>query len=159
MSKLASTLKSLLAGEFICPVAHPASYDMLIEEEHRAATEAWVGLLGLRLVRLSEEGAFFLAPEVADAEARSAVRDSLRNVRATLSPVVPVLEAIRQAQGQDAHLQPGLTLWESELAGARAAGDGAGAVGPTPGGEQQRPDVAHAGVPGQGALCRARGER
>lgn len=116
MSKLASTLKSLLAGEFICPVAHPASYDMLIEEEHRAAAEAWVGQLGLRLVRLSEEGAFFLAPELADAEARLAVRDSLRNVRATLSPVVPVLEAIRQAQGQDAHLQPGLTLWESELA-------------------------------------------
>lgn len=115
-SKLASTLKALLAGEFICPVAYPASYDLLIEEEHRGATEAWVEQLGLRLVRLSDEGAFFLAPEVADADARTAVRESLRNVRATLWPVVPVLEAIRQAQGQDAHLQPGLTLWESELA-------------------------------------------
>ena len=116
MSKLASTLKSLLAGEFICPVAHPLSYDLLCEQEHLDTVEAWVGQLGLRLVRLSEEGAFFLAPEIPDAEARSAVRDSLRNVRSILSPIVPVLEAIRQAQGQDAHLQPGLTLWESELA-------------------------------------------
>jgi len=116
MSKLASTLKALLTGEFICPVAYPASYDLLLDEEHCAAAEAWVAQLGLRLVRLSEEGAFFLAPEVADGDARAAIRDSLRNVRATLSPVVPVLEAIRQAQGQDAHLQPGLTLWESELA-------------------------------------------
>lgn len=116
MSKLASTLKALLAGEFICPVAHPASYDLLSEGEHRAATEAWVEHLGLRLVRLSEEGAFFLAPELPDTDARAAVRETLRNVRTTLSPVVPVLEAIRQAQGQDSHLQPGLTLWESELA-------------------------------------------
>jgi len=116
MSKLASTLKSLLAGEFICPVAHPAGYDLLCEEEHRAAAEAWVEQLGFRLVRLSDDGAFFLAPEVADTEARAAVRESLRNVRSTLWPIVPVLEAIRQAQGQDSHLQPGLTLWESELA-------------------------------------------
>ena len=116
MTRLASTLKSLLAGEFICPVAHPLSYDLLCEQEHLDTVEAWVGQLGLRLVRLSEDGAFFLAPEIPDAEARSAVRDSLRNVRSILSPVVPVLEAIRQAQGQDAHLQPGLTLWESELA-------------------------------------------
>ncbi|SDC46120.1 hypothetical protein SAMN05444679_103128 [Variovorax sp. CF079] len=116
MTRLASTLKSLLAGEFICPVAHPLSYDLLCEQEHLDTVEAWVGQLGLRLVRLSEEGAFFLAPEIPDAEARSAVRDSLRNVRSILSPIVPVLEAIRQAQGQDAHLQPGLTLWESELA-------------------------------------------
>ncbi|OUM00714.1 condensin complex protein MksE [Variovorax sp. JS1663] len=114
--KLASTLKALLAGEFICPVAHPDGYDLLIEEEHRTVVEAWVAQLGLRLVRLSDEGAFFLAPEVPDADARTAVRESLRNVRANLSPIVPVLAAIREAQGQDSHLQPGLTLWESELA-------------------------------------------
>lgn len=116
MSKLAHTLKALLAGEFICPVAYPDGYDLLTEEAHRAVAETWVGQLGLRLVRLSDEGAFFVAPALADTEARTAVRDSLRNVRTTLAPIVPVLEAIRRAQGQDVHLQPGLALWESELA-------------------------------------------
>jgi hypothetical protein len=116
MSQLASTLTALLAGEFICPVAHPVGYALLSEEEHRAVAEAWVAVLGKRLVRLGDEGAFFLAPDIADNEARKAVRESLRSVRVQLSPIVPVLEAIRQAQGQDAHLQPGLTLWESELA-------------------------------------------
>lgn len=116
MSRLATTLKYLAEGKFICPVAYPEEFDILCQEEHRVAAEAWLEQVGLRLARLSDEGAFFMAHALADHEMRLSVRDELRNVRSRLHPVVPVLEAIRQAQGQDPRLQPGDTIWESEIA-------------------------------------------
>lgn len=116
MSRLATALKRLAEGKFICPVAYPEEFDLLSEEEGREAAEAWLEQVNLRLARLSDEGAFFMAYAFADHEMRLAVREELRTVRSRLHLVVPVLEAIRQAQGQDPRLQPGDTIWESEIA-------------------------------------------
>lgn len=115
MSRISTALKRLADGKFICPVAYPEEFDLLCEESGRAAAEAWLDQVGLRLARLGDEGAFFMAYAIADHEMRLAVREELRTVRSRLHLVVPVLEAIRQAQGQDPRLQPGDTIWESEI--------------------------------------------
>lgn len=54
-------LKRLAEGKFICPVAYPEEFDLLSEEGGRAVAEAWLEQVGLRLARLSDEGAFFMA--------------------------------------------------------------------------------------------------
>jgi hypothetical protein len=116
MSQLANTYKNLLAGHFVCEYTLPDEWSLLCDEEHRATAEKWVEQLGLRLVRLGEDGAFFLAPAIVNNDTRAAVRQALESARGIVGSVLPVLEALRQAHGHDAHLQPGLVLWESELA-------------------------------------------
>lgn len=118
MRKLESALKRLAEGCFVCEANYPDEFEVLSEAEGRAAAQAWLEQIGFRLARLSEDGAFFMAHNVATIEMRAQFREELKNVRGKLEPVVSILESIRQAQGRNPQIHAGDMIWESELSEA-----------------------------------------
>lgn len=113
--KLESALKRLAEGAFVCGVSYPDEYDALKTEQGQREADEWLGKIGYRLARLSDDGAFFMAHAVATLELRVGLRDEMRSVREQLDPIVGFLEVLRQAQGRDPHIHPGDMLWESEI--------------------------------------------
>ena len=96
--RIESALKQLAAGEFVCDVRFPEEFDVLSSPEGRHKANEWLGTIGYRLAQLGEDGAFFMAYDYLDAEAKNKVRDELRNLRDRLQPSVAFLETLRQAQ-------------------------------------------------------------
>ncbi|WP_178385385.1 hypothetical protein, partial [Pseudomonas aeruginosa] len=115
MPRLDSALKRLAEGCFVCEAKYPDEYEALLDAGGRTEAERWLGAIGYRLARLSEDGAFFMAHAVATTEMRTQLREELKSVRGKLEPVVAILESIRQAQGRDPQIHSGDMLWESEL--------------------------------------------
>lgn len=115
MSKLESALKQLAKGAFVCETRYSDEYEALSSPEGRRKADEWLGAIGYRLARLSDDGAFFMAHSVVTTEMRAGFRDELKNVRSKLEPIVKFLETIRQAQGRNPQIHAGDMLWESEL--------------------------------------------
>lgn len=113
---LRSALKALAAGEYICNLRFRDEFDALEDPATRAVAEDWLGAIGYRLARLSEEGAYFMAHAVVTTEMRSQLRDEMRNVRGRLQPVVSIMELIRKSQGRDPHIHAGDILYVTEIA-------------------------------------------
>lgn len=113
--RIESALKQLAAGEFVCSVRFPDEFDALSSPEGRQKANEWLGAIGYRLAQLGEDGAFFMAYDYLDAQAKGKVRDELRNLRDRLQPVVAFLETLRQAQSRGAQLQPGDEVVHSEV--------------------------------------------
>ena len=59
----ASVLKFLLAGEYICPIRYRNEYELLEDPQLQEETQTWLLAVNMRLARLGDEGAFFMAPE------------------------------------------------------------------------------------------------
>jgi hypothetical protein len=112
---LESTLKRLAEGEFVCNIRFPDEYEVLSSPEGREKAEAWLGALGYRLCQLEEDGAYFMAYGHLDQEAKTKVRDEIRNLRDRLQPAVRYLETVRQLESRGAQLQPGSEVALSSL--------------------------------------------
>jgi hypothetical protein len=98
---LASVLTKLLAGEYICPIAFRPEYETLCDPHVAAEVDQWLGKLDMRLARLHEQGAFFMAPALLlGSPSLARARDSLLNYRNEYGPMVTMLNIIRQA-GKD----------------------------------------------------------
>lgn len=113
--RIESALKQLAAGEFVCSVRFPEEFDVLSSPEGRQKANEWLGTIGYRLAQLGEDGAFFMAYDYLDVEAKNTVRDELRNLRDRLQPSVAFLETLRQAQSRGAQLQAGDEIVHSEV--------------------------------------------
>ena len=118
MNHIASALKNLAAGEFICSHRFPDEYEALESPEGREQAEKWLQAIGHRLARLHEEGAFFMAHSVLTTDVRAQVREEMRSIRSKLQPAVGILETVRQSQGRDPHIHAGDVLFASEIAEA-----------------------------------------
>lgn len=114
----AKVLKLLLAGEYICPVRYRAEFDLLGDSAEREAVDAWLLSLGMRLARLGESGAFFLAPDYIGQKEITQVKNELLKFRDEYGPAVLLLDFIRQADGGSLHLSPGefIVLYQLEAA-------------------------------------------
>lgn len=113
--RIESALKQLAAGEFVCNVRFPDEFDVLSSPEGRQKATEWLSAIGCRLAQLGEDGAFFMAYDYLDVEAKGRVREELRGLRDRLQPVVSFLETLRQAQSRGAQLQPGDEIVHSEV--------------------------------------------
>lgn len=118
MLALKSAFKRLAEGEFVCNVQFPDEFAALDTEDGRTKAAEWLGAIGYRLARLSDEGAFFMAHEIVTSEMRARFREELRAVRGRLEPVVGFLDLLRQAQGRNPHMHMGDMIWESEISEA-----------------------------------------
>lgn len=115
MSAKPSALKLLAAGEFVCAVRYPEEFGWLDTAEGRSQAGAWVQDIGYRLARVGDEGAFFLAHHLITQEDKARVRDQMRTLRDRIWPAVAFLETVRQAMHRGAQMQPGDTIFHSEL--------------------------------------------
>lgn len=102
-----STLQLLLAGEYICEYTHADAFRALESEEERDAADAWLRKLGMRLARIGEAGAWFMAPELVTDKVATKLRGELREFRDTYGPALLMLDFIRQSNGERALCAPG----------------------------------------------------
>ena len=114
----ARVLKLLLAGEYICPVRYRMEYELLGDTSEREEVDAWLLSLGMRLARLGDEGAFFLAHDHIGQKEIIQVKNELLKFRDEYGPAVLLLEFIRQADAGRVQLSPGeyIVLYQLEAA-------------------------------------------
>lgn len=104
---LQTTLRLLLAGQYICPIAFPVEHRVLESAEGFAAAEEWLSKIEMRIARLGESGAFFMAPEYPDEVSEERIRREFQQFRDVYGPVTSVLDVIRRAGGDHQQIAPG----------------------------------------------------
>lgn len=111
-------LKLLLAGEYICPVRYRDEFSLLEDADEREAVNTWLESLNMRLARLGEEGAFFMAPAYIGPKDITQVKNELLKFRDEYGPAVQLLDFIRQTDAGRLQLCPGeyIALYELETA-------------------------------------------
>lgn len=114
----ARVLKLLLAGEYICPVRYRMEFELLGDTAEREEVDAWLLSLGMRLARLGDEGAFFLAHDHIGQKEITQVKNELLKFRDEYGPAVLLLDFIRQADAGRVQLSPGeyIVLYQLEAA-------------------------------------------
>lgn len=114
----AKVLKLLLAGEYICSVRYRTEFELLEDTVEREDVDAWLLSLGMRLARLGDEGAFFLAHDYIGQKEITQVKNELLKFRDEYGPAVLLLDFIRQTDAGRVHLSPGeyVVLYQLEAA-------------------------------------------
>ncbi|MBT2321892.1 hypothetical protein J7E62_05915 [Variovorax paradoxus] len=114
----ADVLKLLLAGEYICPIRYRNEYELLEDPQEQEETQSWLLAVNMRLARLGDEGAFFMAPDVIGASDVTRIRTELKEFRDNYGPAVLLLDFIRQSDVGGKLLVPGeyVVLHELERA-------------------------------------------
>lgn len=112
---ISSVLQKLLAGEYICQIAHRPEYEALQEAGVSAEVDAWLGRLDMRLARLRDNGAFFMAPNLVTPATVGRVRDELGRFRDVYGPIVLMLNLIRQAKSEGLTFSAGEYVQLAEL--------------------------------------------
>lgn len=112
----AGVLRLLWAGEYICPVRYPVEYEILEDTEVREKVGQWLLEANMRLARVGDEGAFFMAPDVIGAADITRIKGELSRFRDTYGPAVLLLDFIRQSDVGGKLLVPGeyVVLYELE---------------------------------------------
>lgn len=116
-------LKLLMAGEYICPIRYRNEYELLDIESEQEAVDDWLRRLGMRLARVNDAGAFFMAPSVIGPKETSQVRAELLKFRDEFGPAVRLLDFIRQVKAENALMSPGeyIQLVELDMAVAESS--------------------------------------
>ena len=114
----AGVLKLLLAGEYICSVRYRNEHELLEDPLEQQEVQAWLLAVNMRLARLGDEGAFFMAPDVIGSADIARIRNELRDFRDTYGPAVLLLDFIRQSDVGGRLLVPGEYIVLHELEGA-----------------------------------------
>ena len=112
----------LLAGEYICPIRYPVEHEILRDAEEQEDVGEWLSKINMRLARIGEEGAFFMAPSVLSSREITQVKGELVKFRDEYGPAVQLLDFIRQTDAGAIGLSPGeyLSLYQLESAVAQS---------------------------------------
>lgn len=103
----ASALKLLLEGVYICPVRSPDAFDILQDEDEQDRVNEWLEKINMRLERLGDEGAFFMAPAHIETSEINRFKAELQKFRDEYGPAVLFLDFIRQTDATRYCLSPG----------------------------------------------------
>ncbi|MBP6902090.1 MAG: hypothetical protein KBC73_18505 [Burkholderiaceae bacterium] len=111
-------LKLLLAGEYICSVRYRDEFSILEDADEQESVNTWLESLNMRLARLGEDGAFFMAPAYIGVKEITQVKNELLKFRDEYGPAVQLLDFIRQADAGSVFLSPGeyIALYQLEAA-------------------------------------------
>lgn len=106
---------ALLDGKYLCPYRYPDEYACLAEQEsERTAVNQWLNEIEMRLARLGDDGAFFMAPQQIQAHDLARIRDEFARFRDVYGPLVHMLDMLRNAQ-EEFSFQPGEYLQLADL--------------------------------------------
>lgn len=108
------TLRSLLDGNFICEYAFPSEYDYLTTDNNEDFVDDWLAAIDMRLARVGDDGAFFMAPKTLSNEDKSRIRDEFLQYRDRHGPALRMLQVIRNAKDEFS-LNPGENIQHAEL--------------------------------------------
>jgi hypothetical protein len=108
------TLRCLIDGNYICEFAFPQEYGYLITGHTSSWVNEWLSALDMRLARVCEGGAFFMAPAELSAADSARIKDEFLRFRDVYGPSIRMLQIIRSAD-DEFNLQPGEFLQHAEL--------------------------------------------
>ena len=110
----AQTLRALLDGNYICPVAYRREYEFLIETDNEQAADKWLREINMRLARLGTDGAFFMTQQTLSAEDTGRIRDDFQRYRDVYGPAHRMMQIIRSGKDEFT-LTPGEYIQLAEL--------------------------------------------
>lgn len=110
----AQTLRALLDGRYICPVAFKREYEFLIESGNEQVADKWLGEIDMRLARLGTDGAFFMAQKIPSAADTARIRDDFQRYRDIYGPAHRMMQIIRSGKDEFT-LTPGEYIQLAEL--------------------------------------------
>lgn len=107
-------LKLLLEGAYICSIRYRDEFTQLEDEDEQEQVNDWLEKLNMRLARLGEDGAFFVAPAYIGQKDITQVKGELMKFRDEYGPAVLFLDFIRQTDASRIFLSPGehIALYE-----------------------------------------------
>lgn len=111
-------LKLLLEGAYICSIRYRDELTLLEDEDEQEKVNDWLEKLNMRLARLGEDGAFFMAPAYIGQKDITQVKSELMKFRDEYGPAVLFLDFIRQTDAGRVFLSPGeyIALYELDAA-------------------------------------------
>ncbi|WP_218383374.1 hypothetical protein [Acidovorax sp. sic0104] len=97
---------------------YPNEFEILQDELQQEQIDGWLAGINMRLARLNETGAFFMAPLVVTSDDHARLRRELLDFRDVYGPAIVMLDLIRQADSLGITLSPGeyIPLYELEQA-------------------------------------------
>ncbi len=108
------TLRLLLDGEYICEIAHRHAYEYLLSDGHNQFVNEWLDAINMRLARVGEAGAFFIAPLGLSSDDTTRIRDEFLRFRDVYGPAIRMLQVIRAAK-DEFEMIPGAYIQHAEL--------------------------------------------
>ena len=96
----AQTLRHLLDGDYICPIAYPLEFEYLEDAANQDAADRWLGDIDMRLARLGSDGAFFMAPRTVSPADTTRIRDDFARYRDVYGPAHRMLQLIRAGKDE-----------------------------------------------------------
>lgn len=108
------TLRCLLDGNYICEYAFPHEYAYLTSDTNEAFVNEWLSAIDMRLARVGDDGAFFMAPQTLSTEDNARIRDEFLRFRDVYGPAIRMLQVIRNAKDEFS-LNPGDYIQHAEL--------------------------------------------
>lgn len=108
------TLRLLLGGQYVCEIAYPHAFEYLLSAGQEQFVNEWLGAIEMRLARIGDTGAFFMAPKVLSADDASRIRDEFMRFRDLYGPAIRMLQVIRAAK-DEFELIPGVYIQHAEL--------------------------------------------
>lgn len=108
-------IPTLLAGDFICPFTRHEAYAYLSDPNHQASVDAYLEKIGLKLAQTRHGGAFFCTHIEADNDERKAARETFRQIKHTLRPIVTFLELLMRVTQRDDILTAGTLVEANQI--------------------------------------------
>lgn len=103
----ARALRLLLEGAYICNIRYRDEFTALEDSGEQDEVNDWLAKVNMRLARLGETGAFFMAPAYIGAREVTQVRAELLSFRDKYGAYIQMLDLIRQAGQDNLMLTPG----------------------------------------------------
>ena len=109
-------LQLLMAGEYLCPVRYPDEFNALNNSADQVENvNQWLTDIDMRLARIGDDGAFFMAPAKYTDRITTRIKAELRDFRDVYGPAVRMLDFIRQTKSENALCSPGERIQLVEL--------------------------------------------
>jgi hypothetical protein len=109
------TLRCLLDANYICEYAFPQEYAYLTSDTNEAFVNEWFYAINMRLARVGDNGAFFMAPQTLSTDDNARIRDEFLRFRDVYGPAIRMLQIIRNSKDEFS-LNPGEYIQHAELA-------------------------------------------
>lgn len=116
----ARALRLLLEGAYICPIRYRDEFTALEDTDEQGEINDWLEKVNMRLTRLGDGGAFFMAPSFIGAREIGQVKSELLAFRDKYGPAVQMLDLIRQVNRDEIFLTPGEYVARYDLEAAVA---------------------------------------
>ena len=108
------TLRCLLDGNYICEYAFPQEYVYLTSDNNESFVNEWLSAIDMRLARVGDDGAFFMAPQSLSTDDNARIREEFLRFRDVYGPAIRMLQVIRNAKDEFS-LNPGEYIQHAEL--------------------------------------------